>query len=431
MSPDPGKSVRAKEPAVEPADSRQRLVEVRCGFAEMARAEAEAASARAVEAKRLSEEQAAVALRAQSEIDPAAVQAAKDEAHRSFRAAVDAAKTRMNMEAAATVWLEAINRINGHGRVARLHIRHERELADALLAQATRLDDMAEASAVMAESAAKACRAAQEALAAGVDETADATNAATNAARVAGAEAAPPEAPEPAAVAAATASAIASAAASADASAVTSPAPPASPPADESEPPSDGLVIDLRSPEPQVIVRLMRRDGRILRLLADRLAGPDAAARSRWGLLLSTFVDAIAAKAIDDACLAFPAENPFWGQFTPAEAREVARGLAALGFRYDGFGAFADGRVPTHREQAMAVGGAGLLPARVRVWPKPEEAAELFRGVSASGDVFIATRAPALTLGELVRLLGHKAELLADLWNEWPRVRPLLFETSL
>ncbi len=423
MSPDPGKSVRVKESTGEPADSRQRLVEVRCGFAEMARAEAEAASARAVEAKRLCEEQTAVALRAQSEIDPAAIQAAKDEAHRSFRAAVDAAKTRMNMEAAATVWLEAINRINGQSRVARWHIRHERELADALLAQATRLDDMAEASAAMAESAAKACRAAQEALAAGVDETADATNAA----KVAGAEAGPPEAPEPAAVVAATASATASAAASA----VPSPAPPASPPADESEPPSDGLVIDLRSPEPQVIVRLMRRDGRILRLLADRLAGPDAAARSRWGLLLSTFVDAIAAKAIDDACLAFPAENPFWGQFTPAEAREVARGLAALGFRYDGFGAFADGRVPTHREQAMAVGGAGLLPARVRFWPKPEEAAELFRGVSASGDVFIATRAPALTLGELVRLLGHRAELLADLWNEWPRVRPLLFETSL
>jgi hypothetical protein len=421
LSPDPGKSERARELAAELADSPQRLVETRCALAEMARAEAEAASSRAMEAKRLCEEQAAVALRAQSEIDPAAIQAAKDEAHRSFRAAVDAARTRMNMEAAATVWLEAINRINGQSRVARLHIRHEREFADALLAQATRLEDMAEASAAMAESAAKACRAAQEALAAGVDVTVHAMDAV----RVAGA--APPQAPEPVAVAAATASASVSAAASTAPSAV----PPASPPAGESEPPSDGLVIDLRSPDPQVIVRLMRRDGRILRLLADRLAGPDAAARSRWGLLLSSFVDAIAAKAIDDACLAFPAENPFWRQFTPAEAREVARGLAALGFRYDGFGAFADGRVPAHRELAMAVGATGLLPARVRFWPKPEGAAELYRGVSASGDVFIATRAPGLTLGELVRLLGHRAELLADLWNEWPRVRPLLFETSL
>ncbi|MGD0249007.1 MAG: hypothetical protein ABSB75_08155, partial [Candidatus Limnocylindrales bacterium] len=208
MSADPGRSehadeasVRADEAAVDPAGSRRRLVEVRCGFAQMARTEAEAASARAVEAKRLYEEQAAVAFGAQSEIDPAATQAAKAEAHRSFRAAVDAARTRVNIEAAATVWLDAINRINGQNQVARLHIRREREAADALLAQATRLDDMAEASAAMAESATKACLAAQEALAAGVDETADATDVAM----AAGAEAAPPEAPEPAATAASTA----------------------------------------------------------------------------------------------------------------------------------------------------------------------------------------------------------------------------------
>ena len=60
-----------------------------------------------------------------------------------------------------------------------------------------------------------------------------------------------------------------------------------------------------------------------------------------------------------------------------------------------------------------------------------DEAAELFNGVRASTDTFIAARAPALTLGELVRLLGHRAELLADLWNEWPAIRPLLFSTSL
>jgi len=37
------------------------------------------------------------------------------------------------------------------------------------------------------------------------------------------------------------------------------------------------------------------------------------------------------------------------------EAREVARGLAALGFRYDGMGEFADGRVPSQRELSMAL----------------------------------------------------------------------------
>jgi hypothetical protein len=79
----------------------------------------------------------------------------------------------------------------------------------------------------------------------------------------------------------------------------------------------------------------------------------------------------------------------------------------------------------------MAVGSVGLLPARVRYWPKPEDAAQLFRGVNPATDAFIAAEAPALTLGEMVRLLGRRADLLADLWNDWDRVRPLLFATNL
>jgi hypothetical protein len=31
----------------------------------------------------------------------------------------------------------------------------------------------------------------------------------------------------------------------------------------------------------------------------------------------------------------------------------------------------------------------------------------------------------------MVRLLGRRADLLADLWNDWDRVRPLLFATNL
>jgi hypothetical protein len=79
----------------------------------------------------------------------------------------------------------------------------------------------------------------------------------------------------------------------------------------------------------------------------------------------------------------------------------------------------------------VAVGAAGLLPVRIRHWPTPDEAALLFRGVSASADAFIAVKAPALTLGEMVKLLGRRAEPLADLWNDWARVRPLLFSTTV
>jgi hypothetical protein len=86
--------------------------------------------------------------------------------------------------------------------------------------------------------------------------------------------------------------------------------------------------------------------------------------------------------------------------------------------------------VPSQRDLALAVGAAGLLPARIRYWPKPEEIAELYRNVRVAADAFVAARAPALTLGELVHLLGRRAHLLADLWNDWPRVRPLLFSTA-
>jgi hypothetical protein len=412
-----GKPTPVDDAAAAAAGGRKRLVEIRCGFAKMARIEAEAAAARAADAKRQYDEQAVVVARVQSEVDFAGAHAAKDEAHRTFRGAVATARTRPQVEAAATAWLDEINKINVSGRGAQARLRVERDVADALRSELTRLSDMAEASAAMADSAMSACRAAEAALAAEVAETADSGGHPAHAGKPrsepgAGApEAEPAKAVPPVPVPL---------------------TPMQSTPVPEEVPPrTDWLVIDLRSPEPQVIVQLMRRDGRTMNMLVARLAGTDPTARSCWGLLISTFVDAVAAAAIDDACLDFPADNPFWEQFNPAEAREVARGLAALGFHYDSFEGFADGRIPTQRDLSMAVGNAGLLPARVKHWPKTDEAEYLFRGVRISGDTYIAAHAPALTLGELVRLLGRRAESLSDLWNDWDRVRPLLFATSL
>jgi hypothetical protein len=138
----------------------------------------------------------------------------------------------------------------------------------------------------------------------------------------------------------------------------------------------------------------------------------------------------VSAAAIEDGWFVFPPDHSFWGLFTRGEARDVARGLAALGFRYDGMGEFANDRVPTQRDLALAVGQAGLLPVRIRFWPKPDETAALFQGVQVASDAFLAARAPTLMLGELVQLLGRRAEALSELWNEWPRVRPLLFSTT-
>jgi hypothetical protein len=392
----------------------------------MARAEAVAAAARADDAKRAYDEQTEIVAGAQAEADVAGAHAAKDEAHRAFRAAVGAARTRGQVESAATAWLDQINAINIAGRAAQAKIRLERDVADALRFEWTRLADMSEASAAMADSAMNACRAAQAAVAAEGGDVEPPNELPAEPPT----EPAQEAAPEPA-LAAVVEPAIAIPAVVAEKAVVPAPAPADVPePADETQAPGDRLVVDLRSPEPQVIVKLMRRDSRALSALATKLAGSDPTARTRWGLLLSGFVDSVVAAAMDDACMEFPAENPFWAQFRPDQAREVVRGLAALGFRYDGFEGFTDGRVPTQRDLSMAVGNAGLLPARVHHWPKTEEAEGLFRGVRVSADEFIATHAPAVTLGELLRILGRRAEQLSDLWNDWPVVRPLLFETA-
>lgn len=419
--------VSTGEEAGEPAGGRRRLVEIRCGFAEMARQEAEAAAARVVETKLLLDRQAAALALAQAAIDPAAAHEAKDEAHRSFRATVAAARTRGQVEAAAIAWLDQINEINAQGRVAQAQVRHEREAEDALLSQLEKLSDLAEASAAMAEAAMDACRAATaafEASAAGEDA------AVLEASTVPSAVLEAPGASAPAVMSDGSRSAPSTDTSPPQTPAASAPATQTGSRPDEGPPSTDWQVIDLRAPHPQAITLLMRRDSRTMSVLIEQLAGTDSAARRSLQLLLSIFVDSVVAAAIDDACFEFPVGQPFWSQFTPEESREVARGLAVLGFRYDGFGGFADGRVPAQWDLALAVGQAGLLPARVRYWPKPDEAAQLFLGVRVSGDTFIGLRAPALTLGELVTILGRRAESLADLWNDWPRVRPLLLSTS-
>ncbi|MGA3057845.1 MAG: hypothetical protein ABSE70_07400 [Candidatus Limnocylindrales bacterium] len=399
--------------------------------------EADAAQDRAVVARRRYDDQVAVLARAQGEVDPAAAQTAKEEAHRAFKARLTAATERMQVESAAAAWLAEINRINGQLRAAQARTKREREAAEAQLAEVDRLSIVAETSRAMADAALEACRAARKAMGlpeagspagSSAVETAPVPPASAKRAATGRSKPAATAAPAPAESAAptqASPSAPLGPSARVPASAVAAPPSPAG-----DRPATDWLVIDLRSPQPQAIIRLLHRDQATLNMLVDRLAGADATARSCWQLLLSNLVDAVTAAAIDDAFFVFPPGNPFWDLFTPDQAREVAKGLAALGFRYGGMGEFADGRVPVPRDLALAVGAAGLLPARIRFWPQPAETAELFLKVQVATDVFIAQRAPALTLGEIVRLLGRRAELLADLWNDWPRVRPLLFTTG-
>ena len=67
---------------------------------------------------------------------------------------------------------------------------------------------------------------------------------------------------------------------------------------------------------------------------------------------------------------------------------------------------------------------------RIRRWPTEAELAELYREVTVAADEYLATAAADLSLGEMVSLLGRRAEGLAELWNNWGLVRPLLLATT-
>jgi hypothetical protein len=67
---------------------------------------------------------------------------------------------------------------------------------------------------------------------------------------------------------------------------------------------------------------------------------------------------------------------------------------------------------------------------RIRIWPTEHEMAGLFAGASVAADSYLIEAAGGLSLGELVALLGTRADALTDLWNEWGRVRPRLLATD-
>jgi hypothetical protein len=82
--------------------------------------------------------------------------------------------------------------------------------------------------------------------------------------------------------------------------------------------------------------------------------------------------------------------------------------------------------VPGPRDLTLAAGNAGLPTVRVRYWPAIEEAALLYRDVGVDAAAILADKAPAATMGQLMQLMGRRADAVSDIWNDWPRVRPLL-----
>ena len=64
---------------------------------------------------------------------------------------------------------------------------------------------------------------------------------------------------------------------------------------------------------------------------------------------------------------------------------------------------------------------------RIRNWPREHGAAPTStRNADVAADEWLAHKAGDLSLGEMVDALGPRAGDLADVWNAWGRVRPLL-----
>ncbi len=381
-------SADAAAAATDPCAAPRQLASERCAVATQARAHAEHAAAEARDARRAYDAAVHEAEMASREADPRTIAGAKEAARHAFREATAGARDRHQQEVAATVWLTEINRINQDRRAALARAAAATRRMEGLLPAIEALTLTADAARITAETASAACNDARGALA--VCEEAGSAGLAAD--RIAPAADRPGD----------------------DA-----------PIGDE----DDGRRMLRTAGRQPAIYRLLQGDGETMtRIVGAATDSPEG--RRQLQLDLSGLVDAIVAGAIEQAFLDFPPTHRFWGGLARVESREVAVGLAGLGYRFDGLGGFDGGRIPSARDLSLAVGYAGLDPRRIRQWPTETESRELYRGVSVAADEYLASMAPELSLSELVALLGRRSESLADLWNQWGHVRPLLMATA-
>jgi len=321
--------------------------------------------------------------------DPRAVREAKEAAQQAFREARSGRQTRDDVETAARDWLTEINRINLATRQASALAERHRLASVELASNLERLSVAADAARISAEMAEEACVSAREAVAA--CQEAAAVLAAG------GRRNSPPPKARPADL-------------------------------EPHEEDSDGqrAAMGSRAGEEAVIIKLLRGDREALGRLVAQLGGDDADERRRWQKEIGGLLEAVVARSMEASAFDFPTEHPFWGPFTRSQCRDIVAALASLGYKHDGFGSWADDRLPTQRDLSLAVGYAGLDPMRIRHWPSEAEMADLLREVTVAADEYLWEAAGTLTLGDLVSLLGRRADALTELWNEWGLVRPLL-----
>jgi hypothetical protein len=388
---EPAVVVAQPSPDAGPCAGQRRLLDERCALADVARDQSRQAADALREAQRAYDILRDRVDQAESTADPRRVAAEKDRLHAEFRAASDRSGSPDETENAARTWLTRINELNAAVREAQRILEAGRAGLRTQLPALERLSAAADAARISSENADAVCHEARESLAACEESEARAREVPDP----------PAEEPHPF-------------------DGVWPEEPPDLP--DPSAEPGPGALVTGAS----VIVRILHGDREARDRLVASLAAGDPDAERDWGLRISRLADAIAGRAIEAGYLDVAEDHPFWRLFEPREAREIVGALSALGFRYDGMGGFADGRVPAPRDLSLAVGYAGLDRMRIRTWPRESELAGLYEGVVVAADEWLADQADDLSLGRMVDALGGRAADLADLWNAWGRVRPSL-----
>ncbi len=383
----PSSAPDARPAPAGPCAEPRRLADERCELADRARAQAGVAEESHRAAQRAYDQHEAAAETAAAAADPRALRRAKDDAQARFRDGRASAMPGDAVEAAARDWLLDINSINADAREAAATLARERDAAAAVALNLERLALEADAARIAAETADSVCLTARETLAACEE---------------------------------------------ADANGVTGhrPAAPSRAPIGDASADDDPLAAALGGGGDPRIFRLLRGDRTALTEMVTAVAGEDPEARRHWQTAFVDLIDAILADSIAGGSLDFPTDHLFWGAFTLEQDREISAALSSLGFRFDGLGGWVDDRVPTQRDLSLSLGYAGLDPMRIRHWPTEVEMSELFRDVKVAAAEHLAGSAGDLTLGELVTMLGRRADGLAEIWNHWGRIRPLLLEES-
>ena len=383
----------AENPTADPCAGPRAGMEKICATATAKRERSRVAADAARDAQRTYDTLRDQVDRARELSDPRAIIAAKAAMREQFRAEDKAAAGPDESEAAARRWLHSINQANNDVRAALRVVEAGTAELRERLPDVERLAREADAARIAAETADESCRIAREELARCEEHV-----AATTPARV-------PDEPHPFA----------------------------------GVWPTQQDLTSLRTPQDvpeeelagqSAILRLVRGDRAARDRIVAAVAGSDPTAVASWQIRITALSDAIVARAIEAGYLVLPEDHPFWGLFSDAERRSIVEALASLGFRFDGLGGFADGRLPTARDLSLAVGYAGLDRMRIRVWPREGEIAELYARAEVAADDWLLWVAGDLELGPLTGALGSRAAALGAIWDAWGRVRPALVATD-